>query len=105
MGGWGFWHMNNSREDIFEQVRLLLYVSESRFIMSQSEILLKRGPKPHPLAQPTPHGIQETNAQPGATQAKSPGELTERVSDKVTGRPFDKFSPRAGQGASVSVKP
>ena len=38
-GGWGFWHMNNSREDIFEAGKaFIVWTSESRFITSQSEI-------------------------------------------------------------------
>lgn len=74
--GWGFWHTNNSREDIFEQVRLLLYgYQKADLLCYRVKFSWKEGQSPDLLLSL----VWETDSQPKASwhlRAKNPVELT-----------------------------
>ena len=104
--GWGFWHMNNSREDIFEQVRLLLCeYQKADLLCYRVKPGWKKGLKPHRLARRIE--VWESIVQQEATQTPWDKKLRTadhvRVFDEVTGGLSDNSSPMRLDGEHLSL--
>ena len=65
VGGWGFWHMNNSKEDIFEQVRFYcMDIRKQICYVREGKLAGKRAKVPNSGLTYSSTEVWETNSQP-----------------------------------------